>query len=1101
MSIAAGASAVVPEGQIKPLDDILTGIRAYTYQMRRCLDANRLMDGLKHASTILSELRSDHLGPKQYYELYMAVFDAMRYLSTYLLEAHQSGRHHLTDVYELVQYAGNIVPRLYLMITVGTVYMGVKDAPVKEIMKDMMEMARGVQHPIRGLFLRHYLSGQTRDHLPNGTSSGPEGNLNDSITFILTNFIEMNKLWVRFQHQGHSRERERREEERSELKILVGTNLVRLSQLEGIDLNMYKTNILPLIIEQIVQCRDILAQEYLMEVIIQVFTDDFHLQTLDQFSSVTSKLNPCVNIKQIWIHLIDRLAAYALRESEVESFDERVKKEKLALEALGEQFLSMNLNKDTFDIAEDNFFGNSDIHKEQDRNVTDDIKTEINDNVYAIPSDSKLFTLFWVQIVKLIKARPDLPIQDISALLVSLCKLALTCCPYEFSYVDLILKYARLKITECIDSVDLHSVESRENFLKLLLEPVTSYSYILTVFSLRNYIPLLQTQSYSIRRAVAASVIQSLIKNNIRIETPEILEGVICLVRVLIIEGMKSSFVGNVQQNRRNKDNETDETLEEQGWLARLIHLVYNENADIQFKLLQILKKSFFEGGERIKYTGPSLITQAIKLARKYKSRECLDNDWIQKASAVYKFIHQIVNYLYSKVTNAELCIRYFVIAGQVADQGAFEEIAYDFFAQAFTIYEESLSDSRAQYQAVIMIAGVLQTTRNFSPENYDTLITKCALHGSKLLKKPDQTRAVYFASHLWWVTNIPARGEQNNNKFYHDGSRSLECLQKALKLADACIDTLTSTELFIEILNRYIYYYDHQNESILPKYLNGLIDLIRQNIDNFDTQTIEPNIRQFPIAISTSSILEPEGNQSGLNDYGLISKGNDDRLKDFRVQEELYEKLEKKANRDDETLEEAFSLLKVGDSNPSPVYHQHCQLREGIRASQRIDAFACNVYETSARVGIYMNHVESYLPALQYLVDVLYPALLRPFSDNQLVTCYLLYLVCGIGDLHELYKMKRRLQINSQDLSFQIARIIIQNNYIAWWKLRGQAPWLYQRMIDQGRVLMQERCTRVISAAYYCISRQWIEPYIGSTLTATHWIVDGDKMIVRVRK
>ena len=35
------------------------------------------------------------------------------------------------------------------MITVGTVYMGIEDAPVKEIMKDMMEMSRGVQHPIR----------------------------------------------------------------------------------------------------------------------------------------------------------------------------------------------------------------------------------------------------------------------------------------------------------------------------------------------------------------------------------------------------------------------------------------------------------------------------------------------------------------------------------------------------------------------------------------------------------------------------------------------------------------------------------------------------------------------------------------------------------------------------------------------------------------------------------------------------------------------------------------------------------------------------------------------------------------------------------------
>ena len=96
----------------------------------------------------------------------IAVFDALRHLSNYLYDAHAQGRHYLADLYELVQYAGNIVPRLYLMITVGSVYMSVPEAPVKEIMKDMMEMSRGVLHPIRGLFLRHYLSGQTRDNLP-----------------------------------------------------------------------------------------------------------------------------------------------------------------------------------------------------------------------------------------------------------------------------------------------------------------------------------------------------------------------------------------------------------------------------------------------------------------------------------------------------------------------------------------------------------------------------------------------------------------------------------------------------------------------------------------------------------------------------------------------------------------------------------------------------------------------------------------------------------------------------------------------------------------------------------------------------------------------
>ena len=107
-----------------------------------------------------------------------------------------------------------------------------------------------------------------------------------------------------------------------------------------------------------------------------------------------------------------------------------------------------------------------------------------------------------------------------------------------------------------------------------------------------------------------------------------------------------------------------------------------------------------------------------------------------EKAKALYKFMHQLLSTLYSRVGSADLCLRLFILCGQIADQGEFEEVAYEFFAQAFTIYEEAISDSRAQFQAVCVIAGALQSTRNFTKENYDTLITKCALHGSKLLKK-----------------------------------------------------------------------------------------------------------------------------------------------------------------------------------------------------------------------------------------------------------------------------------------------------------------------------------------------------------------------------
>ena len=163
----------------------------------------------------------------------------------------------VSDLYELVQYAGNIVPRLYLLITVGTVYIKTNEYSRKDILRDLVEMCRGVQHPLRGLFLRNYLLQCTRNILPDTLETGPfeegqdPGKIDDSIDFIQLNFAEMNKLWVRMQHQGHTREKDKREKERMELRILVGTNLVRLSQLESVGVDMYRSLVLPGILEQV----------------------------------------------------------------------------------------------------------------------------------------------------------------------------------------------------------------------------------------------------------------------------------------------------------------------------------------------------------------------------------------------------------------------------------------------------------------------------------------------------------------------------------------------------------------------------------------------------------------------------------------------------------------------------------------------------------------------------------------------------------------------------------------------------------------------------------------------------------------------------------
>ncbi|KAL8904303.1 MAG: hypothetical protein Q9207_003367 [Kuettlingeria erythrocarpa] len=866
------------EDQSRLLDDARTVVAQQSHQMKKCLETpGKLMDALKCSSTLVSELRTSSLGPKQYYELYMSVFDALRHLSVYLRESHPVN--HLADLYELVQYAGNIVPRLYLMVTVGTVYMGIEDAPVKEIMKDMMEMSRGVQHPIRGLFLRYYLSGQARESLPTGGGDGPEGNLQDSISFVLTNFVEMNKLWVRLQHQGHSREREQRTKERQELQLLVGSNLVRLSQL--VDLEAYETVILQPLLEQVVQCRDVLAQEYLLEVITQVFPDEFHLNTLDQLLPAIARLNPHVNVKAIVIGLMDRLSSYASRESESEPPVDRQRTEQDAVanllgdlkiaqdtkrkeaekkQAAAEQPNGEQANGDRQEVLSKD--SNDDSPMQEEEAASPDANSNHNwaKKHRGIPNNIKLYEVFYGQVTNLVNAQ-RLHIQDTIALLVSLAKLALNVYPSRLDYMDQIFSYADKKVAQYTNSADLHSAPTQSNILALLVAPIKSYFSLFTALALPSFIPLLNAQTYLTRRAVAGEVVRSILANETRISTPEDLEGVLAILGVLIREGMQQpgGYPGVPTQRR---STETDETLMEQGWLARLVHFVQSPDNDTQLKLLQLCRKAFADGSERVRYTSPALVTSALKLARRYKSREHYDDNWQSQSSSLYKLTHTLISALYTRVNGAaELCLRLFVSCGQVADQTGFEEVAYEFFAQAFTIYEEAISDSRAQFQAVCVIAGALHVTRGFSKENYDTLITKCALHGSKLLKKPDQCRAVYLASHLWWAVEIPAKGEEDPKTLYRDGKRVLECLQRALRVADACMDTAVSVELFVEILNRYVYYFDQQNETVTTKYLNGLIELIHSNLQtNQESSSLDAPKRHFQRTLDYISSREYEG-------------------------------------------------------------------------------------------------------------------------------------------------------------------------------------------------------------------------------------------------
>lgn len=152
---------------------------------------------------------------------------------------------------------------------------------------------------------------------------------------------------------------------------------------------------------------------------------------------------------------------------------------------------------------------------------------------------------------------------------------------------------------ERLVSPDLHAQATTANLAALLVAPINSYQSVLTLLAIPNYVPLLTKQLFSTRRSIAHSIISSVLKNETIIEAPEDVNGVLELCHVLIKDQTDSSAPGsaiglqptqNAQGGRAEPRRgqfyvEREELAEEQGWVARMVHLFRAESLDTQFEV------------------------------------------------------------------------------------------------------------------------------------------------------------------------------------------------------------------------------------------------------------------------------------------------------------------------------------------------------------------------------------------------------------------------------------------------------------------------------------------------------------------------------------
>jgi len=223
-----------------------------------------------------------------------------------------------------------------------------------------------------------------------------------------------------------------------------------------------------------------------------------------------------------------------------------------------------------------------------------------------------------------------------------------------------------------------------------------------------------------------------------------------------------------------------------------------------------------------------------------------------------------------------------FLAAALEADAQCLGAISYEFVSQAFILYEDELPDSKAQVKALRSMVGTLLAAENCDAADYDALAAKATQYAAKLFRKPDQCRMVAACSHLFWppqrveaveappaapaaedddaATVPPPAPKKEGRK--RDPKRVLECLQRSLKTADACMTSAQPPiSLFVEILDHYLAHLEAGNPLITPKYIAGLVALITEHVETMEAgearEAVERHYANTRALIKARGVIE----------------------------------------------------------------------------------------------------------------------------------------------------------------------------------------------------------------------------------------------------
>ena len=793
------------------LSKSLKKIKEQTYFINNTISQNKLRQCLKESYILLSELRINNLTPKRYYNLYISVFDVMLNIKNYITEEISKGRL-LIDLYDKVQQAKFVIPRLYLMITVGSIYMEKIPKSVHVILFDLLGVVKQVQNPIKGLFVRNYLLKMIKDKLPdkNNIYEKEGGTFEDSLKFLIQNMEEMNLLWVRLLIGVEGNDKKLRLKERDELKILIGESINKLSSLESLTKEIYEEQILPKLLKIILDSKDILSQQYLMECIIHSFPNSYNIKCIEQILETMTKLQEGVDICSLFITLMDKFGQY---------------------------FGDFDNNLDLNDIIE----SAKNVYPALLQNFEVIINSNINKEEGNQNNKNKI---------------SDIPLSKLLELISSFLKFSIKCSPEEQKYnsVNKILFNTILLMNKFENKINL---EEYKKICEIILAPIEAY---LNFVNIKEHYQLFELLDYDNKKRIAIEIINHLVKaiNNKNVEKIDSIESFKKIIKYL--QPLLSNNKNNEGENI-NDINIVKIIQEEQNIVCKLLYIITSPEPEIILEIFNQFKNIFSYGGEiRRQFSLPSLVNAIIifcnkiiiayqnkisdlsdnindskvnlnKISNSIDINKITNNEQFHKLiSNIFKLLNEVIELIMQE--NGEMAFKLYICCSSLVnkitvEKEKFSENCLSFMKKALYLLE--LDNKLNKVNLLQYLSSHIINLNILSNEQKNLFISNFIKIDEQKENREEQFKIILIISKL-------------NYNLFKDTKLISECLIKARRFADFDMMVNKNIGLYIDLINEILYFVEKSDNiiEIKKEQIEDLIELVKGHINTIKTTNEE---------------------------------------------------------------------------------------------------------------------------------------------------------------------------------------------------------------------------------------------------------------------